>query len=64
MIPDKIRASLPMTKAFKEIKARNPIARGKRVAAFSLNKRRSGSKNFLPFFPLPRAVKQKKIDTC
>lgn len=61
MIPDKIKANLPMIKALNEIKARNPMASGKRAAAFNLNNRRRGNKYFLLFLLL-RAVTKIKED--
>lgn len=66
MMADKIKANFPMIKALKEMSARNPMARGKSAAAFNLNSNRSGNKNFLPFFDLPRAVERKKeiISNC
>lgn len=59
-MPDKIKAILPMTKAFNEIKARNPMASGKRAAAFNLNNRRSGNKYFFPFLPLRAVMWERK----
>lgn len=56
MIPDKIKANFPMIKALNEINAKNPIASGKRAAAFNFNSNKRGNKNFLDFFDLPRAV--------
>lgn len=55
MIPDKRRANLPMIKALNATRARPPMINGRRAAALSLNKRRSGNNNFFVFFPLPRA---------
>lgn len=56
MMADKMSANLPMIKALKAIKARKPMANGKRAAAFNLKRRRSGNKSFFAFFFLPRAI--------
>lgn len=42
---------------FNEIKKRAPMASGKSKAAFNLNNKRSGRRNFFPFLPFPRAAK-------
>jgi hypothetical protein len=61
MMADKMRAILPITKAFNEMRAKAPIANGKRAAAFNLNNKRRGNNIFFVFFPLPRAGILRKI---
>lgn len=56
MIPEMRRASLPMMRALNAMRARKPMANGRRAAAFNLNKRRSGNKSFFVFFPPLRAA--------
>lgn len=59
MMADKMRAILPMTKALKEMRAKKPIANGKRAAAFNFNNKRRGNNIFFAFFPFLRAGNKK-----
>lgn len=60
MIADRMRAILPMIKALNEMRAKNPMANGNKAAAFNFINNKRGNNIFLVFFPLPRAVNERK----